>query len=197
MKAYSQRDPRWGNQRINNTSSKMSDFGCFVTSLSMLASRNPIETLSLLENGRCFNGDLIISWKAANSLQLQFDFSESNPLGKTYDKPDYDCIVEVDFSPASGKQQHFCVSLASGGIIDPWDGNIKPDNSYKVVSYRMFKNIKESPQIEKLDAIIANQKKIYEYLEAWKNLDKDKILKNLSRVQKLAHESADLARELK
>ena len=133
MKIYSQRDPRWGDIKIGDSNSKIKDVGCFLTALSMLVGKEPPVVNTLLKAAGAFSGDLIISTKAAKALDLDYLGVSSVPAVW---EPS---IVEVDMSPAPGKQQHFCVWMKDK-IIDPWTGTERQLNKYPHVSYRLFKN---------------------------------------------------------
>lgn len=191
MKAYSQHDQRWADRKINGTNYTLGTDGCFITCLGMLKNMDPLETLIILEKERCFNGALLISDKAAKALGLIYN-------GKANYRPDHDCVIECDYNSATAYvDQHFIVGLENGKIIDPLGGKTFDNSPYKIVSYRLFKNPELPTKNENLDRIIENQQALYFYMDAWKNLSKEIILKNISRTQKLAHESAELARELK
>lgn len=132
MKYYSQRDKAWSGVKLGFGSTTIGNYGCFITALSMLIEKTPNITNEILKKGGAFNGDLLISDKAAVALDLEY-------LGKTTTKPkEFPTIAEVDMSPSAGKQQHFVVMLKDK-IIDPWTGTERPLNTYPIVSYRLFK----------------------------------------------------------
>ena len=60
---YGQRDPKWGNDYIGNSKSKIKDYGCFLCSLSMMVRKEPPEVNKMLLEGGAYNNDLIISEK--------------------------------------------------------------------------------------------------------------------------------------
>lgn len=140
MKYYSQRDKAWSGVKLGFGSTTIGNYGCFITALSMLIEKTPNITNEILKKGGAFNGDLLISDKAAVALDLEY-------LGKTTTKPkEFPTIAEVDMSPSAGKQQHFVVMLKDK-IIDPWTGSERPLNTYPIVSYRLFK-LKNEPMAD-------------------------------------------------
>jgi len=130
---YSQRDPLWANLKINGTNSTMRDYGCFITSLAMMAEISPKEALKKLEENGGLYKDLVISEKACQILGL--DYIKTDAYLKSPQPMNLPCIAEVDFSPKEGKQTHFVVYLGEGKIIDSFDGKEKK-NPYPITNYR-------------------------------------------------------------
>jgi len=131
MKKYSQRDTRWANKKLGHSStSTIGAYGCFLTALSMIAEQEPNEVNEILKDGGGFIRDLIVSSNSAIALGIPY-----NGISKT--KPSYNCIAEVDMSPAPGKQQHFVVWMKDK-IVDPWTGRIEVVNKYPIINYRLF-----------------------------------------------------------
>ena len=140
---YSQRDKRWADDILGFGKTRLGTHGCFVTSLGNLCGKTPREVNHILQKGKFFNGDLIISSEVmAKSLGLTY-------AGRSDKQPKYRCIAEVDMSPAPGKQQHFILIKEDGSIIDSWTGTIRPKGTYPIVSYRLFRAV-EAPK-EKSD----------------------------------------------
>lgn len=143
MSYYSQRDKKWADDILGFGKTRLGTHGCFVTSLGNLCGKTPREVNHILQKGKFFNGDLIISTVAmAKSLGLEY-------AGKSDKQPNYRCIAEVDMSPAPGKLQHFVVIKEDGSIIDSWTGTIRPKGTYPIVSYRLFK-VPGAPQVQKV-----------------------------------------------
>lgn len=139
MTKYSQRDSRWSLVRLGFGKTTIGTHGCFITCLSMMVDKTPDVVNEILKKAGAFNGDLLISEKAAEALNLDY-------FGKEYDvnkEPNYlPNIKEVDMSPSAGKQQHFVVRAMENGkkvIIDPWTGTTQVVGKYPFVSYRLFK----------------------------------------------------------
>ena len=131
MKYYCQRN--YPDIRLGFGSTTIASHGCFLVSLSMMVGKDPIKVNKILKEAGAFHGDLIISRKAASALGLDY-------LGKSSTQATWEpSIMEVDMSPAPGKQQHFVV-WRKNKIVDPWTGSEKPLNTYPLVSYRLFKN---------------------------------------------------------
>lgn len=208
MKYYSQRDPKWANLKLGNSNSTIGRYGCFLTSLAMLAEIPPDQANEKLKKEGAFSKDLIISDKAADALGLEY----SPPARSAHFVPYYDCIAEVDFNPATAKkEQHFVVYLTDGKIVDPWDLNPKPKkNPYNIISIRLFKKNKMKKElISILEEITKEElgenlneneqervaKKLEEIFKDLKSTIKtnDELIKNL---KKTLAEKDDMIRDL-
>lgn len=141
---FSQRDPRWKNVKLGNSkTSTIGQYGCFVTCLSMMVNKRPDEVNEILKKAGAFNGDLLISEKAAEALNLEYKGREYNINNMPQYSPS---IKEVRM----GKSQHFVLriidkndslsSKISGAlIVDPWTGLKQRIDYYPFKSYRLFK----------------------------------------------------------
>lgn len=131
MQKLSQNDPQWKNIQLGTSDKTIGGYGCFITSLSMLAGKMPPQTNNLLKmNGGYTNGSLVNSERASEILGIEYN-------GKTTNAQSNTCIAETDsFRPRI--LQHFFVWLGNNEIIDPIDGKRKT-NPYHIVSYRLFK----------------------------------------------------------
>ena len=172
MKKYSQRNIRWGWQRLGTCKVRIRQAGCFITALCNLADtkiKNPrgrvvechpgILDWRATVDGLYANGCLVVSKSFAKLLDLEYN-------GKSKTPPDYNCIAETDHYRRYGVPQHFFVYLTNGKIIDSLDGKEK-DNPYKIVSYRLFKNRKEDDKCKILRA------KVEKYEQKLKNAKKE------------------------
>lgn len=117
----------------------ISQAGCFITSLGILADISPPDVNNLLQdNGGYASGCNVISDVAAQLLGIEYD-------GKTYDDPHSVCIAETADYTSKGYPQHFFVWLGNGNIIDPLIG-FETTNNYNIKSFRLFKPKIESEQ---------------------------------------------------
>jgi hypothetical protein len=124
MNHYLQTDPRWANLKYDGENT-FARYGCFVTSLAMIADKLPTEVAKILKDNDLFtNGYINDSTKAASLLGLIYD-------GKSTSKPDYDCICETLYYGG----QHFFVLLKDGTQLDPLGKSIK----YPIKTYRLFR----------------------------------------------------------
>ena len=140
MLYFCQLDKRWADDVLGFGKTRLGTHGCFVTSLGNLCGKTPREVNHILQKGKFFNGDLIISSEAmAKSLGLTY-------AGRSDKQPKYRCIAEVDMSPSPGKQQHFVLIKEDGSIIDSWTGTIRPKGTYPIVSYRLFRAVEASKE---------------------------------------------------
>ncbi|MFH2044405.1 MAG: hypothetical protein ABIK92_04590 [Pseudomonadota bacterium] len=135
MRAQSQKDNRWKNEKLGTCNDTIGASGCFITALSNLADKTPSEVNKLFkEKGGYSNGCMVNSDKAKEILGLQY-FGKSTLID-----PMFVCIAETDHYKKQGVPQHFFNIRKDGKIIDPLD--LKPywkKNKYNIVSLRNFR----------------------------------------------------------
>lgn len=130
---YCQKDARWGNKRLGNSSYTLGLEGCFVTSLAMIDGRTPLVVNNLLtQNGGLTAGGLVIHNAAAKILGLKYN-------GVTTQKQYWLAIAETNYYANLGFPTHFFVWLGDGQIVDPLDGKQKK-NSYPITEYFLYDN---------------------------------------------------------
>jgi len=137
MKFYSQKDPKWINQRLGTCNGEtLGKSGCKVACYAMLDGRTPAEVDDLLtEKGGYSKGCLTVDSSASKILGLEFN-------GSTTKKPNHICIAETNHYAKNGVPQHFfIIDPNTNRRVDPLDADPKwEDNDYKIVSYRLFKD---------------------------------------------------------
>lgn len=125
-----QTDPRWKNVTLGTGNLTIGKAGCFVTSFAMLAGMTPPEVNRIfIDKGVFANGDMMQEKKAAEALGLPYKARTTNQPSVT------PCIAETNHY-APSVPQHFFIWLGNGRIIDSLDGREKPDNTYRIVSFR-------------------------------------------------------------
>lgn len=139
IQKYSQNDDKWRTDRLNNTSSTIGDFGCYMTCLAMFLkyrgySVTPKTLNEKLTSNLCYSKDLIDAPKVAQLYKGSFNGIEQfdtkpAPLDRVKALIDQGTpvIVEIDARPnVTGKQTHFVLIIGYEGnsmiINDPWDG---------------------------------------------------------------------------
>lgn len=137
-KFYSQKDPRWKDEKLGTCKDTLGQSSCFITSLCNLAlnlntsDKTPSELNKwLIKKGGYSNGCLLNSVKGAEGVGLVLK-------EKTKIDPKHICICETDHYKAKGVPQHFFV-YSDKMVLDSLD--LKPEwkkNPYKIVSYRVF-----------------------------------------------------------
>lgn len=140
---FSQRDPRWANQRLGtNDALTLGSAGCYTTSLAMVATHfnkdtDPARLDDIFTNNNFYLAGYLgtpnILQKAFGDIQFvgQYDCAaipcDMNQLN-AYNQVDRECVIQVDFNhnPADGIQTHFVrmESYVNGVLIvdDPWTG---------------------------------------------------------------------------
>ena len=133
----SQRDPRWKDVKIGNSTSSIGSYGCLITSLAMYVGKTPIDVNDILKNGGGYQNDLFV-WSKCTLLGLNqtyaspkytssaFPKSQIDVLCKSLDAG-YPALAEIDFNPATdGEEMHFILITRRDGdtiyAADPWTG---------------------------------------------------------------------------
>jgi ABC-type bacteriocin/lantibiotic exporter with double-glycine peptidase domain len=127
MKILSQRDPKWGQKTIGKTGSTLRDYGCTLTSISMLSDwygcyQDPGQ---LAKNLR-FLKDLILWQSVTEKLCFRwvwraYKYDETKILASLKGKTT-SCLLQV-------RGNHWVVGIRKVGnhywVADPWDGKRK------------------------------------------------------------------------
>ncbi|MFA6184444.1 MAG: C39 family peptidase [Parcubacteria group bacterium] len=138
---YSQKDPRWGNETIGNSRSKMKDLGCAVSSVAMVFTYhgehiNPKQ----LSDRPIFSWDLINWPKTWDSLTLSSSTGHGGVSWSTIDKEIKNENPVIVFINAKNGAGHYVVihHKANNGkyvVHDPyWGANIYLDSSMELLS---------------------------------------------------------------
>lgn len=133
--AFSQRDPRWGDQLLGyNTSMPYTiyNYGCLITSLSNMLwyMGHQIDPGALNNHLKAVQGFApgggLLNWAVVPSLS-----ADITPQGTTPSWVDTDQYVQVEGHFAvvqvtkPGFPMHFVLATQAGQIVDPWDGLAK------------------------------------------------------------------------
>lgn len=138
---YSQKDPRWGNETIGNSKSKMKDLGCAVSSVAMVFTYhgehiNPKQ----LSDKPIYSWDLINWPNSWDSLRLSSSTAHSGVNWGTIDKELSSKNPVIVFINARNGAGHYVVihHKANNGkyvVHDPyWGANIYLDSSIELLS---------------------------------------------------------------
>ena len=141
MNFFSQKDPRWKNEKLGTCSDTLGQSSCFITALCNLAlnlntsDKTPSELNKwLIKKGGYSNGCLLNSAKGAEGVGLVLK-------EKTKIDPKHICICETDHYKSKGVPQHFFV-YSDKMVLDSLDLKLEwKKNPYIIVSYRVF-NVK-------------------------------------------------------
>lgn len=138
---YSQKDPRWGNETIGNSKSKMKDLGCAVTSVAMVFTCHGVRiNPKQLSDKPIFSWDLInwpLSW---DKLKLVSSTAHGGISWGTVDKEidkENPVIIFINAKRGAG---HYVVlhNKAKNGkyvVHDPyWGANIYLDSTIELLS---------------------------------------------------------------
>jgi hypothetical protein len=127
MIILSQRNPAWGNKKIGSSNSLVKDYGCVITSISMLSSwYNCYHDPGWMAKYLSFQVDKIL-WKSVTDklcfswVWRQYGYDE-NKIVNSLKGEKTSCILQV-------YSRHWVVALKKIGnyywVADPWDGKKK------------------------------------------------------------------------
>lgn len=138
---YSQRDPQWAGDLLGNShGSTLSQYGCLLTSFAMLAYRTPHDMNICMRDTGGFQPEPKGSYAATFNISacapnVRMVWTSGKYAKVAFPKPQLTrtldhlrggqpAIIEVDFSPSVGQQQHFVMAEHAIGddihINDPW-----------------------------------------------------------------------------
>lgn len=138
----SQKDPRWANDRINNTKYTLRTDGCLISCLADIAGITPAEA-----NKRLGFYGALVDWNKVGNIGLKLverQDSYDNEKAKATLAAGLFLIVRVDFdgNPRTASDYHFVRFLGNKQMGDPIDGKVKPTSSYRVLNgMRIVKKI--------------------------------------------------------
>lgn len=140
---YSQNDWRWRFTRLGFGTSwdqTMGNYGCAITSCSMLSGIDPATLNNNLKRVNGFVNGTWLVWGAlekATSGKLRYVDGVGVPYNDIIVKDiigrEKVCILEVS---GSWIPMHFVVAIGKGQILDPIDGKKKSIYTYNLVGYR-------------------------------------------------------------
>jgi hypothetical protein len=147
---YSQRDPRWRDKPLGNSSQTIGYFGCALSSVAMLLSghgysETPDSLNEKLKQSGGFMGAAIV-WAAVSNLYPRARF-KNLVICRDSDAPieaisasldaGQPVVVEVDYSPQSGLQTHWVVAYKKQGqdflILDPYPHPTEDDKEVSLM----------------------------------------------------------------
>lgn len=177
MENLSQRDIRWKDIKIGNSTSSIGNFGCTLTTLAILANTTPDVVNAFLTAVNGFSVDRII-WSKLNETKLGLHFPDN---GRQYVYNDVavreaiekngGCLVEVDYDGvvATPSDRHWVLYIGNHNLIDPWTGTIKPTSSYPLVKgYAIIQKNNEQ------DNLSSSEENILRFLRE-QNADEGKV----------------------
>ncbi len=150
MTKYSQRDPRWANQKfgLNGTIGK---FGCTGTCISMLLDITPDVVFKRMDEAHVFGWntktgcatDNLIRW---DRLSIAFPQLKFVKRVRTYNNTDVKnnlpCLVEVDFDGTPRKDdRHWVLFVGNKRMYDPWTGQDRSTSTYPLLGYAVLKRV--------------------------------------------------------
>lgn len=141
MIGFSQRDPRWANERLGTSGWTLGQAGCLVTAAAALCanageSTDPQLLNELLRRLSGYADDCLFIFSAIDGLGWRFtEFIECSLTPAPVEQiaaalaNGAGCLAEVDWSPGGLVEQHWVWVVAAGGlsapgwrIMDPWQG---------------------------------------------------------------------------
>lgn len=139
MTNYSQRDPQWSERLLDGTPGiRMKSHGCAVTATARIISAvrgydcSPGDWLTWLQAHNGFAPGGLLKWgKVTEYLQSRkFPIVKQtwNPLGAKF----------VIWHVALGAGHYVNARIIPKTIIDPWDGKVKPESTYRKIGGSIY-----------------------------------------------------------
>jgi hypothetical protein len=137
---FSQRDPRWANQRLGTSDKTIGSHGCVVTCLAMILcayglDETPASANEQLTARRGYHNTNLVIWESVQRIWPSVNFAGKlncittpAPIEEINRRlaQGYPVIAWLDFDERPGTQQHFVLLLGILGsdyaICDPWTG---------------------------------------------------------------------------
>lgn len=138
MTPLSQRDSRWKDKKIGNSSSSIGGYGCTLTCLAMKAGTTPDIFDDAMTAVGGFQVDMIL-WPKINETNLGLRFPDmgrhyvyDNDLVLKEIADSGSCLVEVDFDGviSTPNDRHWVLFIGNQRCFDPWTGNEVATSKY-------------------------------------------------------------------
>jgi hypothetical protein len=150
---YSQRDPKWENQRLGTSNTTIGSYGCLVTCLAMISTyygheeTPPTMNEKLIQHNGFANGNLYC-WETLHQIYPDIEESKRNTNYLLNDSDivqikqnlnqGYPVIIRIDHNPDSpALDSHYVVFVDydendedNFTIADPWTGNTRSLKDY-------------------------------------------------------------------
>lgn len=145
---YSQRDPRWKNNKLGFSNLTIGGYGCLVTALSALITHitgtphTPDRVNEDLKKAKAFSGALLI-WSRVPIAYPQLKwiwrgYNYNNWQVSTYVYiRKLPVLVEVNASKI-GASKHWVLFVGDRKMLDPWIGKIEPTSKYPLTGYALY-----------------------------------------------------------
>jgi len=152
-KALSQRDPQWANKKLGTSNTTIHDYGCTLTSLTMLLNHyggnyTPDQVNDKLKLVNGFSQGNLIVW---SSIPKAFPQVKSVERVWSYDNAkvssNLPALVEVNGSRI-GASKHWVLYIGGQRMNDPWFGNEKATSYYAPTGCAIF-NVEVIDSVEK------------------------------------------------
>ena len=173
MKELAQRDPQWKDIKLGNSNLTIGDYGCCITSLSMLAGLTPIEVNDRLKSVNGFQGALVLWSKIQEAIPwLKWTWRgyiyENNNVLDTIEK-EGGCLVEVDFDGNNSRtdDKHWVLFKGNKKMNDPWTGKEESTNKYSPLTGYSVIEVDESLK-PSTDDMTQDEKNALTLLESYK-----------------------------
>lgn len=186
----SQRDPRWANTYLGTSKTTIHDYGCTLTSLTMLlnhygGSYTPDQVNHKLKEVNGFsNGNLII-WSA---IPKAFPQVKTVERVWSYDNSkvasNLPAMVEVNGSRI-GASKHWVLYIGNQKMNDPWFGNEKSTSYYAPTGCAIF-TVDKGVDKSDLEACMADRQKFWAERDAEIEAHKHTKAQNQAFIDRLA-----------
>jgi hypothetical protein len=145
---YSQRDPRWGNNKLGFSNYLLKDKGCLVTALASFASQvyntnlTPDIVNSRLKAVNAFDGALLY-WSRVPLAYSKFQWVKRSPIYNNVEvshsvyQLKTPVLVQVN-AWSIGAAIHWVLFIADQKEMDPWRGAVISTTTYPPTGYALY-----------------------------------------------------------
>jgi GH25 family lysozyme M1 (1,4-beta-N-acetylmuramidase) len=151
---YSQKDPRWENEKLGTSSVTIGAYGCLITAASMVCDyfgkdTDPSRLNKALIEVKGYESGNLLRYNAITTIypdiEVRWDYFISNPSDAQIDEvlvQELPVIAQVDYNPnTSALDQHWVVIVGKENdeylIVDPIDGSTAYLSRYAGKAFRM------------------------------------------------------------
>lgn len=179
MQPLSQRDPKWGSQKLGYGNTTIHDYGCTITALAMLLETTPNVVNDKLKVVGGFTGpnqNLLIWSKIKDAFpNAEFEWREYNYEDEADNIKVKDaiekyggCLVEVDFdNTPRTDNRHWVLLIGNKRLLDPWTGTERPTSDYTIYTGYSIIKVDRTQGENMADCLLPNteeNRKVWEKL---------------------------------
>lgn len=180
----SQRDPKWKDIKLGTSkTTTIGSYGCTITCIAMKYGVTPDFLNERLKAVNGYLAENLVIWKkveeALPGAKFTWKYGEYDNEAAKANLP---CIVEVSGALIGG-DRHWVLFVGNKQLYDPWDGQIKPTNTYGMpISLVVLEGEYKAPEVKKEDEKmykgldLTNKDSMKVVINVWERLQKGELI---------------------